>query len=351
MIGTVKGTAVFWFAQGGQRLFSKKNLLVFLALVCFAPLASARSVGFQTALVADPGNPPIFVGLWYPAQAAARPVRIGLNTAQVAQDAAPDGRGLKLIVFSHGQGGGFADSIDTAMALARAGFVVAALTHTGDNFKDISRVLKIWDRTRQLHLMTNWVLHSWLGHDHLDPAHIGVFGFSAGGFTALVAAGGVPDLDRIPPYCDAHKAEFTCGLIARANPSGAKLPVPPGGWVHDPRIAAAVIAAPALGFTFSKAGLAGVHVPVQLWRADKDTTLPQPYYAQVVADDLPAPPDYHVVPDAEHLDFLAPCDAAKAAIAPQICESLPGFDRVRFHLQFDEAVTGFFAKWLGKRAD
>ena len=41
------------------------------------------------------------------------------------------GAGLPLVVMSHGNGGVFDGHLDTASALAEAGFVVAAPTHTG----------------------------------------------------------------------------------------------------------------------------------------------------------------------------------------------------------------------------
>jgi predicted dienelactone hydrolase len=41
----------------------------------------------------------------------------------------------------------------------------------------------------------------------------------------------------------------------------------------------AVVAAPALGFTFSPDGLKNVTVPVQLWRAEDDVIVPHPRYA------------------------------------------------------------------------
>jgi predicted dienelactone hydrolase len=65
-----------------------------------------------------------------------------------------------------------------------------------------------------------------------------------------------------------------------------------------------------------------------------------------VAEDLPTKPEYHVVKDAGHLDFLAPCSAALAQVAPAICTSAPGFDRVAFHRDFDRSVVGFFAGTL-----
>ena len=299
--------------------------------------------------IPDGKNPPIEVGIWYPSAATTHPERLSLDMQDVAHDGPVSGADLPLIVMSHGQGGEFTNQFDTAIALANAGFVSAALTHTGDNYRDQSRVLMIWDRSRQLHVVTDWMLHDWPAHGQIDPARIGVFGFSAGGFTALVAAGGTPDLGLLAPHCAAHPTEFTCALITRNHGNGGTAPViPAGAWVHDPRIKAAVVAAPALGFTFGRSGLAGIHVPVQLWRAEDDHILPQPFYAQAVRDDLPAAPDYHVVGKADHMDFLPPCSAQKTKIVPMICTSPPGFDRPAFHAMFDAAVVKFFRAHLSK---
>jgi predicted dienelactone hydrolase len=57
---------------------------------------------------------------------------------------------------------------------------------------------------------------------------------------------------------------------------------------------------------------------------------------------LPTPPAYHVVPHADHFDFLAPCTEALAKVAPFICKSEPGFDRPAFHTAFDAEVVAFF---------
>jgi predicted dienelactone hydrolase len=337
----VKARKRFFFEKKNQKTF----VLALTLLVCFARQAFA--IGFEIVAVPDPGNPPIEVGIWYPSDAPAHEEQLFLDSQTVAIHGAASGQNLPLILMSHGQGGRFSNQLDTAIALADAGFVAAALTHTGDNLHDQSRVTMIQDRPRQMRVVTDWMLRAWPDHARIDPARIGAFGFSAGGFTVLVAAGGVPDMAALGPHCAQAPTEFTCALIARNHVDLSKLPpIPAAAWVHDSRIRAAVVAAPALGFAFGQAGLAGVHIPIQLWRAEDDHILPHPFYAQAVHDALPAPPDYHVVPNADHLDFLTPCTAEKSKITPQICESLPGFDRAAFHATFNAAVVAFFKTHL-----
>ena len=103
-----------------------------------------------------------------------------------------------------------------------------------------------------------------------------------------------------------------------------------------------MVAAPALGFTFTQASLGAISVPIQLWRAEEDVVLPQPWYVEPVRAALPKPLDYREVPNAGHFDFLAPCTPRFAAMAPPLCSSQPGFDRMTFHREFNAAVVGFF---------
>ena len=104
-----------------------------------------------------------------------------------------------------------------------------------------------------------------------------------------------------------------------------------------------MVAAPAIGFVFDKAGLSDLRIPVQLWRAEDDTYLPSPVYAEAVLAALPQAAEYHVVPHAGHLVFLAPCWEALRRYVPYICVSEVGFDRAAFHATFDAEVVRFFA--------
>jgi len=271
---------------------------------------------------------------------------MGPTTMNVAVNGVAQGKALPLVVISHGYSGSFLVHFDTAIALADAGFVVVAVTHTGDNYADQSRSADVMDRPRQISRVIDHMLSTWDGHAMIDPARIGMFGYSAGGFTTLVDIGGIPDFSKVGPECRQYPGDFVCQLVAR---SGSNLGVPlTSRTAHaaDPRIKAAVVAAPALGFTFSPDGLKNVKVPVQLWRAENDALLPHPRYAEAVQLALPQAADYHVVANAGHYDFLAPCSAALASVAPAICTSAVGFDRTAFHASFNSAVVRFLNKTL-----
>lgn len=317
------------------------SLRLFLTAFLFTLTAAAtdarpKPVGFERQHAADGTE----IGIWYPTAGTPARQRIGLSVQEVVVDGSVPPQRHALVVISHGTGGDFAGHADTAVALARAGFIVAALTHKGDNWRDTSRATQIEQRPTALSALISYMLAEWPGHAGVDPERIGAFGFSAGGFTVLAAAGGRPALGRFASHCAEHPGFFDCTLL-KSQPRPAM-----GTWpdLRDTRIAAIVVAAPALGFAFDRYGLLDVRLPVQLWRADDDHILPPPHYADAVRAALPIPPEFHAVPRAGHFDFLVPC--ADASVMPQICQSAPGFDRTAFHARFNAEVVRFFAAKL-----
>jgi predicted dienelactone hydrolase len=317
--------------------------LTALIVLGWAGFAQAAAVGFERVSVPVAGDRPLAVAIWYPSTGAEVSEPLALGAQTVAHGGPIAGSGHGLIVISHGTGGSNADHFDTAQALARAGFVVAAVSHTGDTYDDRSRALRIVERPRQLSLVIDYMTADWRGRANVNAKRIGAFGFSSGGFTVLAAVGGKPDMSLLAAHCAEHPRYFDCSLQRQFNgQSGAGAPVV----AADPRIRAAVVAAPALGFTFAPAGLSAVTVPVQLWRAEADTVLPHPLYAEAVRSALPKPPEYHVVAGADHYDFLPPCSPGLAKVAPVICGK-PAFDRAAFHTTFNAEVVRFFQKTLG----
>ena len=326
-------------------------LRTFLAVTLAVLLAGspAGAAGFQYATAPDPDDQPIELAIWYPSDAEPTPQPVGLFTQEVGFYGPVKGSGLPLVVISHGTGGSAAGHYDTAQALADAGFVVVALSHTGDNYKDRKYSFtprNFVDRAKHVSRVIDFMLTGWDGHNHLDSARIGIFGHSAGGATALIAIGGNPDFHLIFLFCQDHPDDWGCQQIKQLPSAPKPEDGQPSDWHHDARIKAAVIAAPAIGPTFTKVGLETITAPVQLWRADDDKITPNKWFGDIVRDELPQPPEDHLVANAGHFDFLAPCSDALAKIAPEICASAPGFDRAAFHQDINKAIVAFFKAQL-----
>ena len=315
-------------------------------LILLASSSDAGAVGFQQAAAPDPEGAPLELNIWYPSDAPAIPRPLGLFQQVVAADAPISGSQLPLIVISHGTGGGAETHYDTALALAESGFIAAALTHTGDNWGDhaVSFTARNFiERPRRLKLTIDYMLTAWPGRDHVAAARIGAFGHSAGGFTVLVAIGGNPELARLAEFCREHPDDWGCQRALTRSPTGE----PPAAiWVHDARIKAAVVAAPAAGHAFIAVGLGAVAAPVQLWEAEDDRIAPNRWSAENVKANLPSPPELHLAPGADHFAFIAPCSTALAERMPDICRDPAEFERSAFHREFNAAVVGFFQKQL-----
>ncbi len=244
------------------------------------------------------------------------------------------GVNLPLVVVSHGSGGSFLGHHDTAESLADAGFVVAAISHPGDNFQDLSRqghLSAFITRPVDMQRLVDFMTAQWPQRGSLNPQAIGFFGFSRGGYTGLVAVGAVPDF-RIGAGLCAHVDLPLC-QEARSK----DLPTPPA---RDARIKAAVIADPLS--LFAASGLASVGVPIQLWSSELGGDGVTLHSVKAVRAALPALAEYHMAEGAGHFAYLAPCSAEQTRAIPAICQDKPGFDRVAFHTHFNAKVLAFF---------
>jgi predicted dienelactone hydrolase len=337
-------------------LSSRKTGVFLEAVVVLAALlftgACYATVGFQQVTIPDRNGKSMQAGIWYPSnvQTAAHP--IGMFSQDVALNVPISGQGLPLILISHGTGGSLTSHLDTAQALARAGMVVLAITHIGDNSQDQSYVgnrVDLIDRPRQIKVALDWVLSSWPGSLNLNPKRIGIFGFSLGGFTSLVLLGGTPELNRMAQLCESNPNAPECAFIKKANGDQLNPSAEIPAWAHDSRVKAAVIAAPAAGYLFGPGDLREVSAPIQLWRAENDSWAPDAWNGAIVRDNLKVHPDTRVVQGADHFVFLAPCSESLAAVAPQICQDRTGFDRSAFHRAFNQSVVDFFSTRLRDR--
>ncbi|MDH3666311.1 MAG: prolyl oligopeptidase family serine peptidase [Paracoccaceae bacterium] len=319
---------------------------LFLFIVVALYPVHLQAAGFERASL--PSTPPIDIGIWYPSSS---PVPDAANTPfrqALAIDGAIEGKGLPLVLLSHGNGGWMGGHADTALALAEAGYIAVAPTHPGDNGKDESASPTEWlvSRPADMSEAIDYMLSDWTYADRIDPGRIGVFGFSAGGYTALVAAGALPDFSLAARHCADTPEEFTCriGMLDDVDP--AKLEPQLRAVADGARVSAASVAAPGFGYSFDRKALADVTLPVQIWSGAIDDSVPHETNGANIAANLPNTPEVHVVENAGHFAFLVECDPRLKEIKPKIwnrlCVDVDGFDRAAFHKAFNQKIVEFF---------
>jgi predicted dienelactone hydrolase len=309
-------------------------------LIVAALLSLLASTGYTTGIKffvipADAGGPALQGVVWTPCATASEQLEIGPYVLRGTRDCPTAGEKHPLVVLSHGHGGSRLDQHDLAEKLADAGFIVAAVNHPGDTFSDMSRAMdgsEFVERPNDIKRLIDYMLGPASDAAKIDPLAIGFFGFSRGGYTGLVLAGGVPDFQHADIPCPDELP--ICKTVREGK-------LPPQHWTHDSRIKALVLADPLDAFPTADT-VAQVRVPVQLWSSEYggDGVLPQT--SPALAKLLPMKPEYHLVEGAAHFAFLPACPAKLAASTPRICVDGNGFDRAAFHDTFNQEVLRFF---------
>lgn len=272
----------------------------------------------------------------------------------MAQDAQISVASAPLIILSHGYGGWMGSHADTALALAEAGFVVAAPSHTGNHFKDMGFAINEWIIERPKHVSTviDYLDKHWDKRSVVKNNKTGEFGFSAGGQTVLSLIGAIPNFALAKGHCDSNPKEYVCeqGMIQEILT--AKLDkLPTKSWGADPRINAAVIAAPGLGIAYNKQALTNVIVPVQLCSGLVDKRVPHLSNVKPIANAMGDLSENHWVEDAGHFSFMVQsCTAKLKEYEPQtwafLCVDKEGFNRQDFHKYMNAQVVRFFKENL-----
>ena len=310
--------------------------LISAVLLCFLSTI-AHAAGIKPIEIpADAAGPALKGMVWTPCAAVSEPLQVGAFVLAGRRNCPTVGEKLPLVVISHGHGGSDLGHHDLAEALADAGFVVAAIDHPGDTFSDMSRAADLSEfveRPTDIKRLIDYMLASASDAAKIDPQKIGFFGFSRGGYTGIVLAGGNPDFLNGDVPCPSPDLPV-CQQIRRKQ-------VPTEPLMHDARIKAYVLADPLNEFP-SPASVKDVKAPIQLWASQYGGDGVLPRTVPALADALPAKPEFHVVPGSAHFAFLAPCSEQLKTIAPTVCVDGNGFDRVAFHERLNKKVVAFF---------
>ena len=307
--------------------------------------ANEWSAGFHRLTFLDPlDDQPMHAIAFYPSSDPQGVTSLGSYTVQVTEEAKIAAGHFPMLMLSHGNTGTPLALHDLATSLARKGFVVVAVLHPGDNYKDHSRLgtlSNLYGRPMQISAAITATLADPRLSAYVRGDQVGVIGYSAGGETALILAGAQPDLERLRSYCqerpDDRDACTTQGeLIADRDDL-----VP----IADPRVGALLLMAP-LSLMFGRQTLADVHVPVLLYSGDKDQLVDPDKNADALARKLPVEPEFKVLAGAGHFVFMAPCNDEQKALVPDLCTDAQGVDREDIHRNLMNEAGVFFNKTL-----
>lgn len=287
--------------------------------------------------------------VFYPTHEREVPWQAGPFTVEATRDASPviDNR-FPVVLISHGRGGGPLNHRESATALARAGFIMVLPTHVGDAFgypRASSQARILIDRPRQAEAALNAVLADARFSAMADATRIGMIGYSAGGYTALILAEAKPDFGSASVYCANHDDPGSCPRSAAGNGAtgaqGRAVPAELAAWQPpvDRRLKALVLFDP-LAMMFQTSGLSAVRIPTMLYRPQDDSYLGSAKNSLAVVSGVAASTAVHIVP-GNHFVFIDPCPARVAASVALICQDAPGIDRAAIHRQIDHEVLDF----------
>jgi predicted dienelactone hydrolase len=328
--------------------------------LAFSAVGAAQPAGMGLAVVAGHnGKGPVTV--FYPSDAPADAVTRGPFTFDAAWQGAPRPGNRRLIVISHGSGGAPWPFVDLARTLVKAGFVVAAPEHDGDNSRDQRLVgPESWKRrpAEAVAAIDALEVDSRLG-PLLDTDRVGVYGTSAGGLTALTLAGARWSPANFMRHCLAHMREDFPGCVGlvtslRGNVlDGVKITL--AGWVHrwrfndetryglSDRRVVAVIASVPMATPIDVATLDAPAAAVGLIEAEQDRWLLPRFHVERIRAACRRCEMLADLPTAGHGSLFSPWpDSLARSLTPLLMDP-PGFDRAGLPAVY-ATITAFFVR-------
>jgi len=260
----------------------------------------------------------------YPTRVPSAPTPFGPYSADVSPDAPAAEGQFPLVIISHGTGGSHLLYRTISTHLAKNGYVVAMLEHPGNNRNNNELEgthENLVNRPRHVRLTMDAVSFDTALGGCVQPDNAGIIGHSMGAYTALAVAGGTPWSET------RQRVEV----------------------VHDPRVRALVLMAPAVGWYLPEDSLRNVTVPILILSAEYDPYTPL-WNAELVLDRVADKTrvTHRVIENAGHFSFLSPFPPQMKNPSFLPSTDPEGFDREEFHQWLPGEVLGFLDDWLRK---
>jgi predicted dienelactone hydrolase len=317
----------------------------------------------------DTGPRPLNATVWYPAGAGATETpweagifKAGLSARDAPMSASP-GK-MPLVLLSHGTGGAAAGLAWLGEALARKGYIVAAVSHHGNTGAEVAPMLQgtvvWWDRPQDVSVLIDRLLADPSFGSRIDATRIGVAGFSIGGYTALATVGARlsrnqwqkfcadrPGACKLPPEVSDKFSDRDVERLMTQDPRMLKALSHMDDSFADPRIKAAFVMAPVVAAAMTSDSLKAIKVSVHIVAGTRDDQAVPEYNAKPIAALIPGA-ELQIVPDGTHYMFLPGCNARGNNYVKELCLDPPGLDREAVHRRVIDAALVFFSRTLAR---
>lgn len=315
---------------------------------------------------------PLTTDIWYPASDGAeeeeilvgpshRPLYVSGRAAPDA-DLAPGPSTFPCVLLSHGTGGAALQLGWLATALAAHGYVVAGANHHGNTIGEPYAPQGFclwWERAMDMTVILDRLLADELLGGRVDASRAGAAGFSLGGHTALMLAGGRVDAGAFEAFCADPERQVAgeeppqlsdmlarFARIRRTDPRVQASIDRAGASYRDPRVDAAFTLAPVLPFGFTTASLAEILLPVSIVVGEADSVAPPLTHAKRFARRIPRA-ELTVLPGhVGHYTFVSVCTAHGHELVPAYCHDHETVDRRAVHAEVAGSACRFFDRYL-----
>lgn len=313
--------------------------------------------------------------IWYPALDTATEIPQAIGTPEnplfQAGSAAPNAEmvpalhKMPLILLSHGTGGAAAQMAWLGTALAREGFIAAAVDHPGNNATEpytAEGFTLWWERATDLSEVLDGLLKDPEFGPRVEEKSIGAAGFSLGGYTVMELAGAETDVGVLFDQCHAHPNTSAChvpemdqiqppiksseDLLERVRKTSGESLARSGESYRDPRVKAVFAVAPALAAVLTPDSLHAIRIPVEIVVGDADPIAPAKENADSIRASVRGARENVLPGGVGHYTFLDTCTAAGKQSLPVFCGDAPTVNRDEVHKLAAGAAVQFFEKAL-----
>ncbi len=290
----------------------------------------------------------IKVTLWYPTLETSEKIRYLAFEGYAKKNATTSKGRFPLILVSHGTGGHRYNQFFISEYLASHGYIVAAIEHPNNNSfdnRDQGSVSNLWHRPKDVSFVLDQLSKDQKISSYVDQDRVGFIGHSIGGYTGFAIAGAIPNFQLLIDYCQNHSEDrLMCQKAKIEQESNTDYSLDFSS-LHDQRIKALFVMAPALGQAFERRDMENVSIPILLIASGQDEVLIKPYNIKRYLNALPKDIHYYEFPKAGHYVYLHECPFIVRMIAGEACKDI-GTPRSEVHSKLRKLSLEFFSSRL-----